>query len=294
MPVKSERLTARRPAGRRPTRAPEAKEQFGARWKVPFPKSLEATRKLAIDVLIVAVIVVALSVAVKATINTAVRFEPISVPEELVKRGLTGEVVTQRIIDEIMRINELAATAMAARTFSASTIERALPKIETPVGGFSLAPIVAYLRELLGYSDVRIVGEIVKTEALPEPRAIEQVDTETPPPAITESPPKEPTETLPRPAQRSAQKAVTQAPRQAVTPTPPTRVTQIPPQGVTPAPTSKFTISIRIVDRGSVDLRAEPTENVDKLVRFAALRLMEKLSPYVLASYLHQPKTDAQ
>ena len=224
-------------AGRKTTNGKTRKQSSGGKnnqsrlawvWRLISPASAETIRKLAIDTFIVAAIVIALFVALKATMNTAVRFEPISVPKALADRGLTGEVVAQRIIDETVRIRE-RPTSMRIGNFLSSPIERALPKVETPVGGFSLAPVVSYLRELLGVTDTRVAGEIVATLG----------------PVI---------------------RTGVQSPQQH----------------------TKYTLSMRVVDRVIVGVRTKPNEDIDALITEAAFQLMEKLHPFLLAAYYYR------
>jgi tetratricopeptide (TPR) repeat protein len=133
------------------------------RWRTV----LEESRKLAANVLIIVLMIAVIPVVAAAIIKPALKpryvIDAITVPKELVERGYTGEVMAQRILDEIQEIDRIAKTADIAllSVFSTSAFERSVPKIDVPVAGISLAAILSPVRELFGITDTKVTGEFI-------------------------------------------------------------------------------------------------------------------------------------
>ena len=184
--------------------------------------SVEDLRKLALNILIVLGIILGVGVIMKASFKSYVTIDPINVPKGLVDRGITGEVVSQRIHDELAEIGRTSKIKQPLGEFSTLSFERSLPKIDLPVGGMSLATVVTSLREFLGLIDTRIGGEIV----------IDDDDD----------------------------------------------------------PKKKYSMRLRITDRGAVYQSEEPTHDLGGLFRLAALRVVERFDPHIAAAYHYAKK----
>jgi tetratricopeptide (TPR) repeat protein len=127
--------------------------------------SIEDARKIVVNALTIAAVVLALVVVVKTAFKPATIIDAIGVPKELEERGYTSAVVAQRLIDEITQIGATAATLTDHATFSSLPFENKVPKIDLPVAGMSLAAFVSQFRELAGIIDTRISGEVIAERA---------------------------------------------------------------------------------------------------------------------------------
>ncbi len=88
--------------------------------------------------------------------------EAFAVPPDLMKRGYSGTVVSQKILD---RISELQSDANLLSIVAMSTLESDWGdelRVEIPETGVSLGEVGRYLRRHLG-SETRISGEVVRT-----------------------------------------------------------------------------------------------------------------------------------
>jgi tetratricopeptide (TPR) repeat protein len=149
--------------------------------------SLEGPRKLVINGLVAIVPVLGLIVVGKAAWQQVYMIEPISVPKDLEAQGFTPVSVGQRIIDAVSEINRIAAVTKQTgiHTLSeADPLDRDATDFQTPgrthldssfalssndmsrkydvsVGGVSLNTIILYIRDLFGWSDTKISGDII-------------------------------------------------------------------------------------------------------------------------------------
>lgn len=83
--------------------------------------------------------------------------EAFSVPPALAQRGLTGEAVARRLMDDITAISEQARSAEERRGLSGG-FEESL-SIEIPETGISIGEVEKWLRSKLGH-ETRITGEV--------------------------------------------------------------------------------------------------------------------------------------
>jgi tetratricopeptide (TPR) repeat protein len=149
--------------------------------------SLEGPRKLVINGLVAVVPVLGAIVVGKAAWQEVYVIEPISVPKDLEAQGHTPVSVGQRIIDAVTEINRIAAMTKQIGIYTlseADPLDRDATDFQTPgrthlessfalssndtsrkydvsVGGVSLTTIILYVRELFGWSDTKISGEII-------------------------------------------------------------------------------------------------------------------------------------
>jgi tetratricopeptide (TPR) repeat protein len=133
--------------------------------------SMDDARKFTLNTIVVLGVTLGLAFIIKAAFfKGSIVVDPISVPKELAERGYTGEVIAQRIHDEISEVYRAARTPLdrddtAEKTFDQSDFttvrfEQTMPRIELPGGGMSLAAVVSGVRELLGLIDTKITGEV--------------------------------------------------------------------------------------------------------------------------------------
>jgi tetratricopeptide (TPR) repeat protein len=93
--------------------------------------------------------------------RTSLVVKDISVPAALQEHGVTGNVVAQQILDHISEIDAAAGSKKQKAEISGFDIQSTMPSLNLPVGGFNLAPVVSELRQLLGYTETVITGEMV-------------------------------------------------------------------------------------------------------------------------------------
>ena len=132
---------------------------FG-RAVVPMYSSVEEVRKFSVNLLVLIGVVLGAAVIAKASSKSYVTIDPIMVPKQLADRGFTGEVIAQRMHDEILQIGRISKMNNPIGEFSTFSFERSLPKIELPIGGMSLGTVVTSLRDFIGFVDTKIAGEV--------------------------------------------------------------------------------------------------------------------------------------
>lgn len=86
--------------------------------------------------------------------------EAFQVPEALVERGATGEVVAQGIVDELARLQ--AATGNGAQRGSADDLQTSEMEVEVPQSGHWLGEVRRLLAARLG-DDTRLSGDVTRT-----------------------------------------------------------------------------------------------------------------------------------
>ncbi|MES2896334.1 MAG: hypothetical protein V4759_09905 [Pseudomonadota bacterium] len=84
---------------------------------------------------------------------------PFSAPPELVGRGLSGEVLANRLLDELAALQSQTDSARAANTFRSALDDEI--KVEIPQTGVSLGELLQVFRRWLGH-ETRISGDVVK------------------------------------------------------------------------------------------------------------------------------------
>ncbi len=87
--------------------------------------------------------------------------EPFSVPPDLAQRGMTGEVVAAKLLDQLSQMQAQTNSARAAQSYTNDWGQSGL-KLDIPETGISFGELDAFLREKLGH-DTDITGEIVRT-----------------------------------------------------------------------------------------------------------------------------------
>lgn len=89
--------------------------------------------------------------------------EPFSVPDSLQKSGLNGTIIARQVQDEVVKIKE---TAHSIKEDSLKLIGNNQPEIDLSVMGvgLSLRTISYHLRDILGYKNQLIQGEIVRID----------------------------------------------------------------------------------------------------------------------------------
>jgi tetratricopeptide (TPR) repeat protein len=90
--------------------------------------------------------------------NTIV-LDPLEVPRELVLRGYTPAVVTDRLLHAIHTIQNVANTQKPRRGHVASALQA---DIQIPVGQLSIKSFARYFRQLFDLPDQHVVGEITR------------------------------------------------------------------------------------------------------------------------------------
>ena len=91
--------------------------------------------------------------------SNTLRIEPFSVPPDLASRGMTGEVVAARLLDQLVDMQAQTNSLRAPRTFTNSWDEKSI-KLDIPETGVSLGELDSFLREKLG-DDIHVSGEVV-------------------------------------------------------------------------------------------------------------------------------------
>ena len=90
--------------------------------------------------------------------NTIV-LDPLEVPRELIERGYSPTVVTERMLNAVHTIQSVANTQKPRRGHVASALQA---DIQIPVGQLSIKAFARYFRQLLDFPDQHVAGEITR------------------------------------------------------------------------------------------------------------------------------------
>ena len=216
--------------------------------------SLEGPRKLTINALIVAVSLLGSGVVVKAALKHVVVIDTISVPSELESQGYTPATVGQRIIDAVAEINRDAAMTKRIGTYTLSEADPLRPDSADSEGaGGAHASDSSFTLTRDDPSkkyDVTVGGVSLTTVILHLRELFGQSDTRISGEIIVEQP--------------SAAGVGGKDQKPAA---------------------KKFSIRLRITDKGHVQHEAEATDKLDTLFEQAALKLVERFEPLNAAYY---------
>jgi tetratricopeptide (TPR) repeat protein len=86
--------------------------------------------------------------------------EPFSVPPDLAARGLTGEVVATKVLDQLVAMQSQTSSQRAPKSYANSWDEKGI-KLDVPETGMSLTELDNFLRQKLG-NDTHVTGEVVR------------------------------------------------------------------------------------------------------------------------------------
>lgn len=154
--------TGRKPAQAKPVAAqavsPPARKP---RLRVSLP-SIESgstrLRKVILNIAFVLAILIFIPILASQFLRSPVLIEPIAVPEALVTRGMTPEVVASRLWDGLRDANALARTSKAsvAAIPNSQRVQFSVPEV-----GLSMDSIVRQTRQFFNIYQTRIAGEFV-------------------------------------------------------------------------------------------------------------------------------------
>jgi tetratricopeptide (TPR) repeat protein len=126
------------------------------RWKDRVTLALQALTAL-VGVAIAAAVAV---MAWQAHEEHGLTIAAFSVPPDLAARGLTGQVVADRVLDRLSALQNQTVSARPASTYADDWGDDI--KVEIPETGVSLGELNRYLRQWLG-RETRVSGEVVRT-----------------------------------------------------------------------------------------------------------------------------------
>ena len=132
----------------------------------------EPLRHFVINAGIIAGLILGGPAVYKLVTRSSFVIKDISVPAALATRGFTGDVIAQQILDHITEIDRAAGSKAEKAELSGLELSGALPPINLPAGGLNLAAIVTELRQLFGYSDTKVTGEVYIAEHADEAKNV--------------------------------------------------------------------------------------------------------------------------
>jgi tetratricopeptide (TPR) repeat protein len=97
-----------------------------------------------------------------ASRSQSLLIEPFSVPPDFASRGMSGQVLAQKLLDRLRTIENENIGLRPPTTFSNNWDQSSL-KVEIPETGVSLSELDRFLRLKLG-SDTHVTGEVVRTD----------------------------------------------------------------------------------------------------------------------------------
>jgi tetratricopeptide (TPR) repeat protein len=96
-----------------------------------------------------------------ASESNGLLIEPFSVPADLAGRGLTGQVLSAKLLDRLVAMQAQTSSQRASQSYTNSWDEKGI-KLDVPESGVSLTELDQFLREKLG-RDTHVTGELVHT-----------------------------------------------------------------------------------------------------------------------------------
>jgi tetratricopeptide (TPR) repeat protein len=117
-------------------------------------------RTLVTNLLIFAIVTIFLVFAYRQINRDVVIIEPFGVPKQLNEKGFTGQVLVNKLTDQLNRIATEALLSEQTVQFSAAWLEQSAD-FDIPATGVSLEVVLDLLREFFGTPPTRIVGELV-------------------------------------------------------------------------------------------------------------------------------------
>ncbi len=150
-----------------PTAQPKASTAHKGLWLRAIEWSgqiIPMLPKAILGLLIVVMGSLVLWATMKAVFDSKAIIEPIAVSKDFETRGFTGIVVSQRILDEIGRINQFSSTTKPRAQFGGGQSD-VLANIQVPQTSLNVQAIVTILRDLFGQSETRIGGELTGGES---------------------------------------------------------------------------------------------------------------------------------
>jgi tetratricopeptide (TPR) repeat protein len=96
-----------------------------------------------------------------ASRSNGLLIEPFSVPGDLAGRGLTGQVISAKLLDRLVDMQAKTSSQRAPQSYANSWDEKGI-KLDVPESGVSLTELDQFLREKLG-RDTHVTGELVRT-----------------------------------------------------------------------------------------------------------------------------------
>lgn len=126
-----------------------------------FSAFVSTARSMLVNALLLLLVVaVAAALAWELSRDTII-VDPFGVPQELAERGYTGEIVTQRLIDELFKIR-VEATTRKNDIDPDIVPDWSQPDIDIPGAPMSLRTIVRYVKESFSTQGLHISGEITR------------------------------------------------------------------------------------------------------------------------------------
>jgi hypothetical protein len=111
---------------------------------------------------IVAAIFVALGAVVwNASQSNGLVIESFSMPPDMAARGITGQVIADKLVDDLNALQRATTSSRSGASFSGDWTNDI--KVEIPDTGISLGEAYRYLRNWLG-NDTRLSGEVYETD----------------------------------------------------------------------------------------------------------------------------------
>ncbi|WP_118857582.1 hypothetical protein [Sphingomonas mesophila] len=123
-----------------------------------FRSRFRTVRDACIAVLFVGLLGLLIAAVVSASRSQAIVVAPFAVPPALAERGLTGEVVAQRMLDKLAEIQRKADSVRTPASFANSWSGDL--KVQIPTTGLSLDDATRLLRRSLG-DETHVSGEVI-------------------------------------------------------------------------------------------------------------------------------------
>lgn len=124
-------------------------------------KHIEVFRGLIINSLILVLLILVIIIGVKELRSTTPIIEPVHIPKDIEAKGYTPEVISVQIKDLLLKMQEEALTSRKMQSVIYDTNQL---DIEVPGTNISFKSIIHYLRNFLHIQEIRVNGEIVRSD----------------------------------------------------------------------------------------------------------------------------------
>ncbi len=115
-------------------------------------------RAIVVNSIVGFTLIISVATLVREVFRDSALIDPIQVPDSLAKEGYRPEVITQRLMDEVLEIRREAASRREGREIQPEWRQL---NIELPGTGISLPSLVRIVKRFFSSSESRVTGEIV-------------------------------------------------------------------------------------------------------------------------------------
>jgi len=127
---------------------------------------IESIRKIAVDIFLFLVVVVVTFAVIRNAVTKQLLIYPFKVPKTLTDQGITGEILTSRVVDRIHTIKNSSLAFYKSNKVELPSWENQIDEFKNDLGSDSYGGINAIVKFLIGNKSESANGEITTSRAL--------------------------------------------------------------------------------------------------------------------------------